>query len=120
MARELPTIYFAGRLFTVDIQLEEFRQKDKPWNRISFDDMADTVGNDVYTLAFDKKTSKVYQGNSFDGPLSEHVVIIDIPSLAKLQPVALPDRLTSMMTPFWTKWNENKQNNHEELGYQIE
>jgi len=89
MARELPTIEFAGTAFTVDIRLEEFRQKDAPWNRISFDDMAEKQGSEGYTLAFDSNTGQAYKGELFKDSFPKHVVLIEVPSLAKLDPVGL-------------------------------
>lgn len=86
----LPEVNIAGTWFTVDVRLQEFRQKDAPWNRISMDDIAEE--GELSSFLFDKLTKQVYHGDADMKNLPAHVGLAVIPAIIELDPVGLARR----------------------------
>ena len=89
-SRTLPELNIAGTLFTVDARLNEFRQKDAPWNRISMDDIAEE--GELSGFLFDKNTKQVYNGEADPDNLPGHICLAIIPPIIELDPVGLARR----------------------------
>ena len=86
--RVLPIFNMAGTDFYVDTRLNEFREKDAPWNRISMDEVFDT-SEGFNGLVFDTETKNVYQGLVDPDNLPKNAVLVVVPSLIELDPVGL-------------------------------
>lgn len=84
MIRQLPTIYFEGTRFYIDLRLEEFRQADCPFNSISFDNLVEQ--DDGYLLFYDTVAKNMFKGNSFPQNDEKTLKVIPIPPLAELDP----------------------------------
>jgi hypothetical protein len=87
IARELPTIKFGNNDFTVDVQLEEFRETKAPWNRISMDDLYDDGSS--YKFLYDQNTNNTYTEQADINSLPDHVKLITVPPLTELDPVGM-------------------------------
>jgi hypothetical protein len=88
MARELPKIDVAGEFYYIDLRLNELRHVDDFMNRIFIDD--DLFEKDEkYLLAYDKTHRCVFRGEKeeFDTRNGKGVVIVELPSLEKMDPV---------------------------------
>jgi len=90
LSRTLTELNIGGTLFTVDARLNEFRQKDAPWNRISMDDIAEEA--ELSGFLFDKRTKNVYDGEAAPDHLPAHVCLAIIPPIIELDPVGLARR----------------------------
>ena len=86
--RMLPIFNMAGTDFYVDTRLNEFRERDAPWNRISLDEVFDpSEGSNG--LVFDTETKNVYQGLVDPDNLPKNAVLVVVPSMIELDPVGL-------------------------------
>ena len=89
--RVLPIFNMGGTDFYVDTRLNEFREKDSPWNRISMDEVFDT-SDGFNGLVFDTETKNVYQGLIDPDDLPKNAVLVVVPSLIELDPIGLARR----------------------------
>ena len=88
-ARLLPVFQIEGTEFLVDIRLNEFRQKDAPWNRISMDELRESTVSEVTALVYDTDTKNIYEGIVDPDNIPAHVKLVIVPSLMELDPVGL-------------------------------
>jgi len=86
--RELPLFPVQGTDFIVDIEREEFRQADKPSNRIIMSGVKEEYGFSFFY--YDTRTKNRYTGPAVNIP--SYVALIIIPPLKQLDPVGLARR----------------------------
>jgi hypothetical protein len=89
--RKLPIFKMAGTDFFVDTRLNEFREVDAPWNRISMDEIREDPDGTT-GLLFNIHTKSVYNGPAEPGHLPKGVQLVIIPPLTELDPVGLARR----------------------------
>ena len=87
-ARALPIFRIGGTDFFVDIRLDEFRQVDASWNRISMDEIGETADG-LTELVFDSQTRNIYEGIIDPDNIPGHVKLVIIPPLKELDPIGL-------------------------------
>jgi len=87
--RMLPVFLMEGTEFFVDTQLNEFRQKDAPWNRISMNELTELSEGDVTALVYDTDTKNIYEGIVDPDNIPAHVKLVILPSLMELDPVGM-------------------------------
>ena len=90
--RLLPILIIEGTDFYVDTVLNEFREKDAPWNRIPMDEMMVSSEGGITGLVYDRNTKNRYQEIVDPDHIPEHVTLIIIPPLTELDPVGLARR----------------------------
>lgn len=110
MSRSLPVFNIAGTEFYVDMRLNEFRQKNDPYNRISMDEIReDTSGNLITGFLYDLKTRNVFTGEASPDNLPPNVKLVIVPPLTELDPVGLARRYGLPDDTFITKDTTEKQ-----------
>ena len=87
-ARSLPVFRICETDFYVDIRLDEFRQVDAPWNRISMHEIRETADN-FSELVFDRQTRNIFAGIIDPDNIPSHVNLVIVPPLKELDPVGL-------------------------------
>jgi hypothetical protein len=87
-ARSLPVFRICETDFYVDMRLNEFRQVDAPWNRISMDEIRE-MADDATELVFDRLTRNIYEGLIDPENIPSNVTLVIVPPLKELDPIGL-------------------------------
>jgi len=87
--RILPVFRMIDTDFFVDIRLNEFREVDAPWNRISMDEINEDTDGKRTGILFDTKEKNVYNELVDPENMPSHVKLVIIPSLIDLDPVGM-------------------------------
>lgn len=90
MERKLPVVEIAGTSFYVDVLREELRQKDKPGNRISFNELSEC--KEGYRFIYDIRVKNVSDKESDAGGDTGHLLKVILPALMELDPVGLAEK----------------------------
>ena len=80
---DLPVINLGGTDFFADEQLNSFRQKDNPWNRIHFHEVMQLNGQaGVYMDTRVKNVPFPHEFDAYDPPgkMPEHIIFAEVPS----------------------------------------
>ncbi|RKR80688.1 hypothetical protein BDD43_0820 [Mucilaginibacter gracilis] len=87
-ARKLPVFTIEGTDFYVDTRLNEFREVDAPWNRISMYELSEGEGG-LSGLVYDTLKKNVYEEIIDPDNIPPHVRLVIVPPLKELDPVGL-------------------------------
>lgn len=90
--RTLPTVMIDNTDFIVDLRRNEFRQTDKSENRISLHELF-PIGPAHIGFFFDPQTKNVFKGTEDEKSRRTDVKLIELPSLAILDPEGMKERI---------------------------
>jgi hypothetical protein len=88
LAGKLPHIDINGTDFTIDLRLQELRETDTPWNNISIIDLEPSLDGNDQLFFYDTQKHCAYELNDNLTELPEHIVLVALPDLITLDPVA--------------------------------
>lgn len=91
-SNRLPTIKIDSADFIVDMRRNEFRQADRPDNRISLDELF-PVGPRHIGFFFDPRTKNVFKGTMDEKASRIGVKLIELPPLAIMDPEGMKRRI---------------------------
>ncbi|HEX7691258.1 MAG TPA: hypothetical protein VF408_02655 [Sediminibacterium sp.] len=85
-ARALPKVDIGGTQFFLDLRLWEMREVTDFMNRISINDLQETMQG--FRICFDTRTKNLFQGSQEAyGQQKDFLLIIELPTLADMDPV---------------------------------
>lgn len=100
LAGILPQIDLAGTAFTIDLRLNELREKEAPWNAIRLDDLIMSEDGDKYLLLYDIEAHKIFDLTQQVMELPGNVVMLEIPYDIELDPVGVAYRMENDVNSF--------------------
>jgi hypothetical protein len=85
MIRTLPTINIADEMYYIDLRLREFRHVDDLMNSISFDQLFEADGRNLFL--YDSQSKNVFSGDDEEYERrKEEIELVNLPDFAEMDP----------------------------------
>jgi len=85
----LPSIEIAGKDYTIDIRLNELREKERPWSKLLLEDMVKSADDKHYLFFYDINRGEIIHASPKMVQVPKHAVLVEIPDELGLDPVGL-------------------------------
>lgn len=85
----LPSIDIAGQDFTVDIRLNELRNREEPWRKLRLDEMVTSPDGRHYIFFYDPGEKAILHVDQELQQVPERAVLVEIPDEMGLDPVGV-------------------------------
>ncbi|UCS94342.1 hypothetical protein KZP23_04750 [Echinicola marina] len=85
----LPEIDIAGHTYTIDIKLQELRNKKEPWKNLKFDQMVMSENGENYLFFFRSRRQELFYASQEMIHVPKDVVMVEIPHELHLDPVGM-------------------------------
>jgi hypothetical protein len=85
MIRTLPKINIADEMYFIDLRLREFRHVDDLMNSISFDQMFEADGRNLFL--YDSQSKNVFSGSDLEYEMrKDEIELVNLPGFAQMDP----------------------------------